>query len=108
MSNNKFFAVDYMGELISAHEETEGENEIEIVNPALGDCADEEYDAELQRLEDCYTECEGGTRYTVRVRRSRAGEADGTYIAGQILGYSIPKPADLIDLDERAWALFCE
>jgi hypothetical protein len=132
-----FFAVDFKGELISGHEtrdeaaaacqdaaresDDDGEGyevveagsvEIVEVSPEIGECTSGEYDAELARLEDCYTDREGETRYTVSVRKARDGEAPGTYLTRengnrQILGYSIEKPEDLIELQEAAFNRFC-
>lgn len=134
----KFFAVDAMGEILGGahdtHDEaaaacqdaaredgTDGEGyevvesgstEIVIVSPNLGDCDESEYEAEMARLEDAYTAVEGDTRYAVRVRAARSGEAAGTYYrrtdgALQIIGYSVPVPRDLADLNETAWDAFC-
>jgi hypothetical protein len=83
------------------------------LGPSLGDCSDDEYAAECYRLEKCYYEVGADTQYSVCVRPVRAGEASGTYVhridgSLQILGYSIPKPDDLEDLSDKAFALFCK
>ena len=88
------------------------EIEVVVIGPSLGDVSDEEYVAECDRLEQCYTDLEGDTRYSVSVRPARGGEADGTYYRGasgnlQILGYSLEVPEDLHDLSEAAWQKFC-
>ena len=90
-----------------------GSIEILEIGPSLGDCSEEEYEFECDRLEDCYIQLEVGTQYTVGVRPARAGEASGTYYRKadgslQIMGYTIPKPDDLEDLSERAFTLFCK
>jgi hypothetical protein len=94
--------------------EESGSTEIVEIGPSVGEVDSEaQYEAELDRLEACYTEVEGDTRYCVTVRPARSGEASGTYYRKasgdlQILGYSIEKPEDLRELQERAWALFCK
>jgi hypothetical protein len=83
------------------------------IGPALGDCSEEEYEVECDRLQNCYTQVEGDTQYTVCVRPAYDGEVSGMYLSTptgrlQILGYSFPKPDDLEELSERAFALFCK
>jgi len=90
-----------------------GEVEIVVVGPSLGDCSEEEYEAECDRLQDAYTQAEVDTQYTVSVRPARAGEASGTYYRRadgglQIMGYTVPQPGDLEDLSERAFVIFCK
>ena len=89
-----------------------GEIEVEVIGPSLGDVSDEEYVAACDRLEQCYSDLEGDTRYSVSVRPARGGEAGGTYYRQasgnlQILGYSLEVPEDLHDLSEAAWQKFC-
>ena len=88
--------------------------DIVVVSPELSrdTMSDEEYAAECQRLENCYTALETETRYSVLVRPARSGEAPGTYYRTasgglQILGYSLEMPDDLQDLSDAAWEKFC-
>ena len=83
-----------------------------VVGPALGELSEEEYEAECDRLESVYTEIEADTRYRVRVRPARDGEAGGTYYRKdggdlQILGCSVSIPEDLRDLSGLAWEKYC-
>ena len=88
--------------------------DIVVVSPELSrdSMSDEEYAAECQRLEDCYTALEADTQYNVCVRPARAGEAPGTYYRTasgnlQILGYSLEMPENLQELSDAAWQKFC-
>ena len=93
--------------------EDEEDMDIVVVSPELSrdTMSDEEYAAECQRLENCYTALETETRYSVLVRPARSGEAPGTYYRTrsglQILGYSLEIPEDLQDLSDAAWEKFC-
>ena len=91
-----------------------GSTSVVVVSPELSrdSMSDEEYAAECQRLEDCYTALEADTRYSVQVRPARAGEAPGTYYRTasgnlQILGYSLEMPENLQELSDAAWQKFC-
>ena len=89
-----------------------GEIKVVVVGPSLGDVSDDDYAAECDRLEQCYTDLEQDTRYSVSVRPARFGEASGTYYRRasgdlQILGYSLEISEDLTDLSESAWQKYC-
>ena len=88
--------------------------DIVVVSPELSrdSMSDAEYTRACQQLEDCYTALETDTRYSVRVRPARAGEAPGTYYRTasgglQIIGYSLEMPEDLDELSSAAWERFC-
>jgi hypothetical protein len=86
--------------------------QIEIIAPELGTVSEDEYAAECEHLQDCYTDLEDDTPYCVIVRPARRGQAPGTYVRKpdgnlQILGYPIEIPGDLHDLSEAAWNQYC-
>lgn len=71
------------------------------------DLSDEEQAAACQRAQDYCTEHEGDL-LSIEFRPIRAGEAAGLYERNrhaelQILGYSIPRPAEVDELVARAW-----
>ena len=84
------------------------------IGPALGQYEDEdEYAADVERLDDLYTDVCDGTPITIYARMPRQGEASGTYGVKtngdlQILGYTIPLPDPVRDLMDKAWGRFCE
>ena len=79
----------------------------------LGDIGDSDYETEVSRLDDCYTQVCQGTPYTILARTPRRGEAPALYGERedgdlQILGYSIGVPSDVDDIRQEAWRLYCE
>jgi hypothetical protein len=92
-----------------------GSVDIVEVSPSIGEVSPDEYEEQLARLERCYTEVEDETlsKYSVRVRKARQGEADGTYLLTsngdlQIVGYSVERPDDLRALQDEAYNRFCK
>jgi hypothetical protein len=90
------------------------ETQIIIAGPTLSQdsMSDAQYATECALLEDCYSDLETDTDYTVFVRPCHSGEAPGTYLRQdngqlQILGHSVEIPETLHDLSERAWQAYC-
>jgi hypothetical protein len=82
------------------------------VAPSLGQIdSAEEYERECQVLDDCYTDVCKGTPYTILARPGREGEASATYAETpngmQILGFSVPVPEEVADLQREAWDRYC-
>ena len=82
------------------------------VGPELGDVDDDEYEREVERLDDCYTHACEGTPYTIQARPGQRGEARALYAETshglQILGGSVHVPEDVREIQEEAWQMYCD